>query len=346
MLESNLHTRLKSTYSQNFPQLLASGHVSLLVTTYQAGQLIIVRHDGQGLNTHFCGFQKPMGLAANQTRLALGTGSQIVEFYNMPAVSERLDSPIPYDACYLPRNIHITGNIDIHEMAWAGDELWFVNTRFSCLCTLNWPYSFSPRWHPPFISAMAAEDRCHLNGLGLVEGRPKYVTALGEADTPQGWREHKATGGILMDIDTNEVICRGLSMPHSPRWYRGRLWVLESGKGSLATVDLASGQLETVAEFPGFTRGIVFGGNLAFIGLSQVRETVLFSDLPLTDRLSERICGVWVVNIDTGQTVANLKFVGDVREIFAVSLLAQTRFPEILPLDHELLLSSYALEGP
>jgi uncharacterized protein (TIGR03032 family) len=232
-------------------------------------------------------------------------------------------------------------------MDWAEDELWFVNTSFSCLCTIDPAYSFEPRWQPPFITGLAPQDRCHLNGLAIVNNKPKYVTALGETDTPNGWRENKATGGILIDVDTNEIICRGLSMPHSPRWYRDQLWVLESGQGSLARVDLNTGNWETVATFPGFTRGIFFAGNLAFIGLSQVRESAIFSGLPLTERVpeEERMCGVYVVNIETGKTIAYSRFSGAVREIFAVGIIAQTQFPEVLMGDHELLESSYALSN-
>ena len=148
------------------------------------------------------------------------------------------------------------------------------------------------------------------------DGRPRYVTALGETDTAGGWRANKARGGILMDIETNEILLRGLSMPHSPRLYQRKLWVLESGEGSLAVVDLAQRTWQTVAQVPGFTRGIDFVGPLAFIGLSQVRESAVFSGIPLVERLSERTCGVWVVHIETGQTVGFLRFDAGVQEIF------------------------------
>ncbi len=329
--------------SANFQALLIQQRISLLVSTYQAGKLMILRADQGKLNVHFRSFNKAMGLAANQTRLAIGTAAHIHELYNMPAVSAHLEPANRHDACYIPRNRHVTGEIDIHEMGWAGDELWFVNTRFSCLCTLEMAYSFLPRWRPPFVSAYAPEDRCHLNGLAIAANRPKYVSALGRSDQAQGWRSHRASGGLLMDIDSNETIAQGLSMPHSPRWYRDRLWVLESGQGSLATVDPASGALETVAQCPGFTRGIDFAGPLAFIGLSQVRESATFSGLPLTERLGERICGIWVVNIETGETLASLKFESGVEEIFAVQVLPGICFPEVMPADDVLVGKSYAL---
>ncbi len=336
-------SQIKISASANFQALLSQYHISLLVSTYQAGKLMILRADKGNLNVHFRSFKKAMGLAANRTRLAIGTAFHIHELYNMPALTPKLAPANQHDACYIPRNSHVTGNIDIHEMAWAKDELWFVNTRFSCLCTLDMAYSFRPRWRPPFVSAYAPEDRCHLNGLAVVEHRPRYVSALGYSDQARGWRENKASGGLLMEIESEEVVAEGLSMPHSPRWYRDRLWVLESGQGSLAAVDLATGQLETVARCPGFTRWVDFVGPLAFIGLSQVRESATFSGLPLTERLETRTCGVWVVNIETGQTVAQLEFESGVEEIFAVQALQGIRFPEIMPDDESLIGKSYAL---
>ena len=333
---------MRSVHTVNFPQILAKLGISLVVSTYQAGKLVVLRADGEHVNTHFRIFQKPMGIAADRGRIALGSAYQIWELRNVPAVAQKLEPVGKHDACYLPRYAHVTGDIDIHEMAWGHSDLWFVNTRFSCLCTLDFNHSFVPRWRPQFVNALAPEDRCHLNGLAMVNGQPKYVTALGTTDSVGGWRENKAFGGVLVDVESDRQIAQNLSMPHSPRWYRERLWVLESGQGSLATVDLSSGEVETVIQLPGFTRGLDFWGSLAFIGLSQVRETAVFSKIPITERLSERICGVWVVHIETGQTVAFLKFEDAVQEIFAVQVLPGVRFPDINQ-DEQLIASSYVL---
>lgn len=334
---------LRSVHTPSFTQVLEQLGISLVVSTYQAGKLIVLRADNGVTNTHFRVFQKPMGLAASHDRLAIGTAAAIWELRNVPATAGRVEPKGKHDACYLPRNVHITGDIDIHEMAWVEEELWFINTRFSCLCTVDKNYSFVPRWRPPFITAYDLRDRCHLNGLGVREGRPKYVTALGETNTAGGWRTNKAFGGILIDLDTNQILLRELSMPHSPRWYRDRLWVLESGKGSLAYLDPVQGELVTVAQLPGFTRGLDFCGDLAFIGLSQIRESAVFSGLPLTQTLNERICGVWAVDIRTGETIGFLRFEQAVQEIFAVSLLPGVRFPEVIDWDPGLMGTSYVL---
>jgi uncharacterized protein (TIGR03032 family) len=223
--------------------------------------------------------------------------------------------------------------------------LWVVNTRFSCLCTLDRSASFAPRWRPPFVSALEPTDRCHLNGLGMVDGSPRYATALGETDTPAGWRANKARGGILLDVPSGEVITRGLSMPHSPRWYGGRLWVCESGAGTLGTVDPRSGKYEPIAEMPGFTRGLDFAGHLAFVGLSQVRESAVFSGIPITERLTEdeRTCGVCAIDLRSGQVVALLRFDTAVQEVFAVTVLPGCRYPELINDDEKLLGDSFVV---
>jgi uncharacterized protein (TIGR03032 family) len=327
---------LRSVHTDNFPAILRELGVSVLVTTYQAGKLVMLRPDGDRLNTHFRAFSKPMGLALDGDRLAIGTGVEIWEYHNAPAVARRLEPAGTHDACFLPRSSVCTGDVQIHEMAWAdsGDddpELWFVNTRFSCLCTRSTTHSFVPRWKPPFVSALAPEDRCHLNGLCVADGRPAFVTALGATDTRGGWRADKKAGGVLLDVASGEVVTRGLSMPHSPRWHDGRLWVLDSGSGGLGCVDPATGRYEAAAELPGFTRGLDFVGPLAFIGLSQVRESAVFSGIAVAERpLEERCCGVWVVDTRTGETVAFVKFEDAVQEIFAVQVLPGVQRPDVV----------------
>jgi uncharacterized protein (TIGR03032 family) len=335
---------LRSVHTTTLPALFARLGISLLVSTYQAGKLILVRADGGGLNTHFRTLAKPMGLAVDGTRLSVGGSHTVWEYRNVPAVARTLDPPERHDACYVPCRLHVTGDIDGHELAYGPEhDLWVVNTRFSCLCTLEADYSFSPCWRPPFVTALAPEDRCHLNGLGLVDGRPRYVTALGTTDTPGGWRANKANGGVLMDVESNAILLQGLSMPHSPRWHQGQLWVLESGQGTLARADPARGTCETVARLPGFTRGLDFCGSLAFIGLSQVRESAVFSGIPLVERVQERCCGVWVVHLETGETVGFLRFEAGVQEIFAVQVLPGLRFPEVLEWQDERLAYTYVL---
>jgi uncharacterized protein (TIGR03032 family) len=333
---------LRSVHATTFPELLDRLGISLAVTTYQAGKLVLLRAENGKLNTHFRTFRRPMGLAYRPGRLAVGTMTEVWDFHDVPEVAARLEPAGRHDACFLPRSAHFTGDILVHEMAWAGPELWLVNTRFSCLCTLDHANSFVPRWRPPFVSALAAEDRCHLNGMALVEGKPAFVTALGRTDTAGGWRENKRSGGVLLTVPGGEVVVEKLSMPHSPRWYRGNLLVLESGTGTLGVVDRNAGRYEPVTVLPGFTRGLDFCDRYAFIGLSQVRESAVFSGLPITEQ-PERTCGVWVVDLTTGETVAFVRFEAAVQEIFAVQVLPRLRFPDVINDDETVLSHSFVL---
>lgn len=346
MNENNADVQdLNSVFTSNLPDILKQLNISLAVSTYQAGKLILVRRDGDKINTHFRNFNRPMGIAVKPDRISIGCLKTVESYQNTPELIARLEEPGNHDGCYVPRTSLETGAIDIHEMAWGHQNvLWGVNTRFSCLCTFDFENSFVPQWRPSFISALAPEDRCHLNGLAMVNGRPHFVTALGKTDDPNGWRQNKRDGGLLVDVTQNKILFEGLSMPHSPRWYRNALWMLESGRGSLARFDLSAGKKIEIARMPGFTRGMDFVGPLAFIGLSKVRETATFSDFPLLEELEERICGVYVVNIETGNVIGFIRFEGDVEEIFAVQVLRH-RFPELLERDDELLNTTYMIPG-
>jgi uncharacterized protein (TIGR03032 family) len=336
-------TPFSSQHTATVPELLGLTNSTVVVTTYKSGHVIFLRRDEAGkLNTEFASYNRPMGVAVAGSRLSLGTGTGIVNFSNTPALAAALEPPNVNDAVYTTRSVISTGDVAMHEMAFAGEQLWFVNTRFSCLCTTDPNYSFVPRWRPPWISSLAAEDRCHLNGLALRDGRPRYVTALSQTDTPNGWRELKGTAGLIMDIATNTIIVDGLAMPHSPRWHDGRLWVLESGKGTLAHVDVDTGEVTTVATLPGFTRGLTFLGPYAVIGLSQVRESV-FKDLPVTQTADERNCGVWVVDTRTGEIAGFVRFEGMVQEIFDVQALPGRHWPTILREPTDLTASSFVL---
>ena len=170
-----------------------------------------------------------------------------------------------------------------------------------------------------------------------------HITDLGHSDQPAGWRQHKKDGGIVMDVTTQEILVEGLAMPHSPRWYNDRLWVLESGAGTIGSVDFASKKYQALAEVPGFTRGLDFCGPVAFIGLSQVRESAIFSGIPITERTQARTCGVWAVDLRTGQTLGWVKFEDAVQEIFAVRVVPGVRYPDLVNHDMELLDGSFVL---
>jgi uncharacterized protein (TIGR03032 family) len=341
--DTRVSTAFASQSTATFAELLQRAASTLVITTYQSNRVVFARAAGGALNTHFRAYDKPMGVAVAPGRIALGTRLEVWDMRDMPDAAPKVEPLGAHDACYLPRNRHVTGDIAVHDLAFAQGELWLVATSFSCLATLDAEHSFVPRWTPPFITQLAPEDRCHLNGLAVVDDRVAYVTALGTTDTIGGWRERKADGGVLIDVRSSQTVVSGLSMPHSPRWHKGRLWLLESGRGSLCVVDLADGSVETVAELPGFTRGLAFAGDYALIGLSQIRESSTFGDLPVTRRLKERQCGVWIVDTKTGEIVGFLRFEDLVQEIFDVAFIEGARYPELAEPEGQTTARSYVL---
>lgn len=318
-------------YTATWAPILGELGCSLLISTYQAGKVVVVSRapapEEFGLRVSCHNFEKAMGLVVSPDRLAVVASSVVWILRDAPSIAPRLDPPGTYDACYLTRAALFTGAINGHELARSGEELWVVNTLFSCLCTLDDRHSFIPRWRPPFISAYAPEDRCHLNALAMDEGRPRYVTVFGTTDAPGGWRANRVEGGCLIDVPTGEVVAGGLAMPHSPRVHQGAVWLLDSGRGRLVRVDVRDGSIETIAELPGYTRGLALVGSLAFVGLSMARESATFGGLPVAERHDRLLCGVAIVELTTGRTIGLLEFRTGIEEIFDVQLAHGIRSP-------------------
>jgi uncharacterized protein (TIGR03032 family) len=310
-------------HSGNLGALLEQRQLSVLLSTYQAGRVVSVGSHGGAIQLGFSHFDQAMGLCRTPSGIAVGSRDAV---WTLPAnreIAPRIPPEHSHDIAFLARTAHHSGPLMGHDLAWCGDRLWLVNTLFNCLATLEAPWAFVPRWRPPFISALAPGDRCHLNGLAISEdgSSPAYATALGEDDAEHSWREHKASGGCLIHVPSGAVMLRGLSMPHSPRLYQGQLYLLDSGHGNLLRVDPISGERSTVITLPGFGRGLDLFGGLAFVGLSQIRETAVFGGLPLQQQPQPLRCGLAVVDLSSNTLLAHLWFNSGVEELFAVTVL-------------------------
>lgn len=238
------------------------------------------------------------------------------------------------DACFITRAAHYTGMINVHDIAWGDEGLWVVNSSFSCLCTLEPDFSFVPRWKPHFISELAPEDRCHLNGMALRDGQPAYVTTFSTFNESAMWRKSKEFNGTLMDVAANEILIDGLVMPHSPRWHRDKVYFCNSGLGQVCSYDPATKKIEVIVEVPGFTRGVDFYGPFMLVGLSRVRSSDVTRPAPLAKKYPETCSGVWLVNLDDASVVGHVSFTGNVDQIYDVAVLPDCSFPEIIEPTH------------
>jgi uncharacterized protein (TIGR03032 family) len=279
-------------------------------------------------------FNRSMGLCADSSGQTLWMSSlyQLWRFENVLNPGETADG---YDRLYVPQVGYVTGDLDIHDISVDRDgRVVFVNTLFGCLSTTSETHSFAPLWRPPFLDRLAAEDRCHLNGLAVKEGRPQWVTAVSQSNVADGWRDRRRDGGVVIDVQRSEIIVDGLSMPHSPRWYRDRLWLLDSGTGWFGYADLKARRFERVAFCPGYLRGLAFVGDFAVVGLSKPRHNRTFSGLALDDELKgrdgEARCGLQVINLESGEIVHWLRIEGVVEELYDVVTLPHVQRPMAL----------------
>jgi len=339
--------RIECHATEGFAQWIATAGGSLAITTYQAGKVVFVGWDGERVSVLPRQFEKPMGLAIEGDRMALATRHRVWLLANARMLAhEYIEGDLGrYDALYLPRAAYYTGDLNIHDIAFGNEGLWLVASRFSCLAALSKDFSFVPRWHPKFVTDVVPEDRCHLNGLAMVDGRPKFVTALGESDTVGGWREKKASGGIIVDVESNEIIHRGLSMPHSPRWYDGHLWFLDSGRGELRVFDHRQGKSNLVCTLPAYLRGLTFVGPYALVGMCQIREQHIFGDLPIQAKSPKLLCGVALIDLRTGETAGIFEFSSGCQEIYDVQFLAGTTHPMILNDEPEAVRQGFTAPG-
>jgi uncharacterized protein (TIGR03032 family) len=326
---------LEVSCSRHFPAWLREQGVSLACTTYQTGKLFFLGcHPDGRLAVFERTFNRCMGLwadPAGQT-LWLSTLFQLWRFENVLRPGHLHDG---HDRLYVPKVGTTTGDLDVHDVAVeSSGRVIFVNTRFGCLATLHERDSFTPLWQPPFASRLAPEDRCHLNGLALVDGAARFVTAVSTSDVADGWRDRRRDGGVVLDVVTNRVVVAGLSMPHSPRWHRGRLWLLNSGTGFLGSALPERGTFEPLAFAPGYLRGLAFAGDYAVVTLSRPRHDRTFSGLALDEELvrrgAEARCGVHVIDLRNGDTAHWVRLEGLVSELYDVVVLPGVARPMAL----------------
>ena len=318
-------------FSRLFEGWFREQNCAIACTTYQAGKVFLFGKGETGVSIAERTFARCMGLSARADRFYLASQYQLWRFNNMLDAGGDYQG---YDRLFVPQVGWTTGDVDVHDIGIDGNgQPVFVNTLFSCLARPCETASFEVVWQPPFIGRLAPEDRCHLNGLAMVEGEPAWVTLISRSDVAEGWRDHRRDGGLVMDVRDNEVVCSGLSMPHSPRWWKGRLWLLNSGTGELGHVDLDSGRFVPACFLPGYARGLAFTGDYALVGLSKARNQS-FSGLRLDETLAEKTaearCGIAVVHLPTGDVRHHIRFTGVVEELYDVAVIPGAVRPMVL----------------
>jgi len=318
------------TASPEFPDILDQLNASLVLSTYQAGKLIFISSDGENVKLLPRNMDQPMGLSLQGNKLAVACMHDIfVLAHDVRLAAEYPRQPGMYDTMFMPRQQFYSGTLHMHDIGWQGDHLIAVNTLFSCLCRVDGEYSFTPVWKPPFITELAPEDRCHLNGMAMVDGQPKYVSAFGATNNKDDWREKKYEAGIIMDVDSGEIIAGGLPMPHTPRVFDGELYVLFSATGELAHIDVKTGRYEVVKKFDGYVRGMDKIGDYLFVCMSKIRKSHTFNDSEYAKKRDYQ-AGFEMIHLPTGGGISQLKFMRSCDEIYDICVLPGLKLPGIV----------------
>jgi uncharacterized protein (TIGR03032 family) len=328
----NQLTPFSARYTPQVPELLNKLNCSIALSTYQAGKIVLIspHPDNEKLITLPRSFNKPMGIALNGDKMVISLKDEVVIFQN----SRQLATHYPnkqntYDSLWLPRTTYYTGLVDMHDIDFGDDGIYAVNTSFSCICKIDGNFNFTPVWQPFFINELVPGDLCHLNGMVILDGKPKYVTALGTSTTPQGWKENIINGGVLMDVEKNEIILNNLAMPHSPKMYNNDLYLLTSASGEFIKVDVETKSYKTLKKFDGFCRGLSFCGDFAFIGFSKLRKnSSTFAKLSFSDKAN--FSGIKIIHMPTNAEVGEIIYETSVDEIYEVIILENMIRPNIL----------------
>lgn len=139
---------------------------------------------------------------------------------------------------------------------------------------------------------------------------------------------------MIIDIRDGVEVAGALSMPHSPRWHAGKLWLLQSGTAEFGHIDMATGRFVPVCALPGFARGLTFVGDHAFVGLSEVRRDGVLSGLKADARIEaagpDAGCQIVAIDLRSGSIAHRLRITGPVRELYDVLALPGLRRPMAL----------------
>jgi uncharacterized protein (TIGR03032 family) len=330
LAETQKPFRVQTEFSRGLGDWLIDQQVGLVCSSYLTGYLLFIGVRANGmLVPSAASFTHAMGLVAESQRIYLGTRNEIWRLENILRPNEIANDT--FDRFYAPRVAQLTGDINIHEMGVdSHGNVFFINTRHSCLATVSPTHAFKPLWKPKFISRLAPEDRCHLNGLAMEGGRARYVTACSTGDVLESWRGGSRDKGVLIDLDSDEIVADGFSMPHSPRVYGDAIYLLESGRGFLLRIDRQTGKREDLTFCPGFARGMAFVSHYAVVTVSLPRHAN-FGGLPIDATMKANgaapRCGILVIDLRNGDIVQWFRFRGDITELFDVGVISNIRCP-------------------
>jgi uncharacterized protein (TIGR03032 family) len=275
------------------------------------------------------------GLSVREGHIAVGTDKAIniysldeiisnAELARVKSIAGKINTCMEIEVA--PKKIVNTGKILCHELVMTEERVLYVcNTRLSTITRIKGSEKDESYWKPAFINNIEPKDFCHLNGLCMVDGRVKYVTALAGTAFERGWRMLPYNAGILIDADENKIVETELAVPHSPRMAKGKLYLLESGTCTLTRLDYHGRKNRAVVELPGFGRGLAIKDDKGYVGLSEIRNSNLWNALPVKSKCENLGATIVSICLSEMKTIEYYKIGDQDKEVFDVQIFKYTR---------------------
>jgi uncharacterized protein (TIGR03032 family) len=338
LLEFQLHGKWWET--------LAECGITLLVTREYEHLVLALRAGPGGGRISFMALPHPSGLVADRERMVVHVAStrnpnQVFDLAPVGRLKERLDAPAldPEGELVPTRSRFFPGCLYLHDLAIVGRGLYGNAVGENAVVRIDDNGSARRVWWPKCIEASGAPvfGRNHLQLNSIAAGKTlatSYFSA--SASRVLRWRPGHLRfpvdrTGVLFSGKTREPIAGGLTRPHSARLNQGAVWVDNSGYGEVGFA--RDGQFQPVARLPGWTRGLCFHGDVAFVGTSRVipRFRCYAPGLDVDSSL----CGVHAIDTRSGRSKGSLTWpLGN--QIFAIDWLPQeatSGFPWVVARD-------------
>jgi uncharacterized protein (TIGR03032 family) len=276
----------------------------------------------------------PSGLVADRKRMVVHVAStrnpnQVFDLVPISGTSNRLDGlPARAENELIPvRSRIFPGCLYLHDLALLSGRLHANGVGENAILRLDNDGRVERVWWPKCIDTDKGPifGRNHIQLNSIAAGKD-LTDSLFSASASQVTRFRPGhlrfpvdKRGVIFSGATREPCVQGLTRPHSARFHRGTVWVDNSGYGELGFAK--AGGFDPVVKLPGWTRGLCFKGDIAFVGTSRVIPR--FRRYAPGLNVDSSICAVHAVDVRTAKIRGSLSWKWG-NQIFAIDWMPRT----------------------
>jgi uncharacterized protein (TIGR03032 family) len=208
------------------------------------------------------------------------------------------------------RSRFFPGCLYIHELGIIGEKLYANAVGQNTIIKIEDSGQFEFAWGPKCIEKkkglVIESNHIQLNSIACGKDlKSSYFTASTDQITKRrpGHKNFPVDKrGVVFSGKTGLPVAHGLTRPHSARLHKGKIWVDNSGYGELGVVE--NGGFSPTLKLPGWTRGLCFYKDIAFVGTSRVIPR--FKNYAPGLDVKESVCGVHAIDIKTNRILGSM----------------------------------------